>query len=257
MKVNFVLVALSVCFNMEHLSAQPKKNLKIIADTWCPINCSPGASEEGLFVDIARQLATQLNRTPLYNVDSWARSKKMIQAGQADVLVGSTKAETPDLVFGSKPWATVEFCFYTNPDSKFEYKDKESLRHLRVGTIQEYFYGAISDDLETAGKSKEHKLVIEALSGDGALERNLDKLLKGRLDAIAEAGPVMRFAMKTQPKYSKLRSAGCSPSIPHFGVFSSKNPDAKLWAKTVDEIIEKWESTGEMKSLRAKYGFTD
>ncbi len=234
---------------------QNKKSLKVVADTWCPINCESKDNPKGLFIEVAKELALRSERKLDYSTDSWARSKKLIEAGEADLILGTTKEETPSYVFTSEPWGEIKFCYYTDKKSTWSYRGKNDLKNLKVGIINEYYYGSLSEDLKEAEKLKNQGLVLDAINGDGALDRNVSKLLKGRIDVFAEAAPVI-FLMKTQQdEYKKLREAGCSTPLPHYGAFSPKNADSHSLANLANQIILDWKASGKWEKLKSEYGF--
>lgn len=232
-------------------AAAPQKEITIIADVWCPINCELLSANKGVMVDIATYVFEKAGYKVKYSVTPWSRAVEEVRAGRMMGLIGVTRAETPDFIYPEKELAQVKFCFYTRPDSTWTYTGDKSLDAVKVGLIADYNYGDASDHLN---KRLEDKNRVEVLFGDGALERNLTKLEQKRIDATVESSIVMNY-LSAKLKFSpgQFREAGCTPPLAHYIAFSPQIPESKEYAKILSNGIAELRKSGEMSKIEAKY----
>ena len=80
--------------------------------------------------------------------------------------------------------------FYVLKNSKWQYKNADSLKEITLGTILGYVYAG-----EIKFLTKNSKKVTPT-GGENGFERNYEKLLRNEIDATIEESTVAAFTMK-------------------------------------------------------------
>ena len=107
---------------------------------------------------------------------------------------------------------------------------------------------------------KANPKVIQAVTGDDALLRNLEKLRNKRLDAVVEDQAVLAYTINEKNWQSHYKDAGCERSVTPSGLhiaFSPKHPKAREYAKLLQDEVTAMRADGRLKALLAKYGVPD
>jgi len=99
---------------------------------------------------------------------------------------------------------------------------------------------------------------VQALGGDKPLERNIKKLVAGRVTVVIEASPVFMYYATKLGVQDKVRFAGTAvePQKAYIA-FSPKHPKSKEYAKMLSDGIDAMRKSGELKKILEKYGLKD
>ena len=240
-------------FITSFVSFTKAETLVIAADIWCPINCAPDGERPGIFVELAREIFAEAGITVDYRVMNWARTLYGVRRGELNAIIGAGIEDAPDFIFTTTPIAHSHICFYTLSDSTWQFSDIPSLTKVRVGVINDYSYDKELDTYIDQNRSNSKR--IQIVSGEKALERNLDKLRRGRLDTVLENRWVIQTMLRQQGMQGKLREAGCSKSnIPIYLAFSPALPSSAHYVVLLEQGLQRYRANGRLQELLNSYG---
>ncbi len=139
--IRFLALVLAAPFAAQ---AEAPKELKLVADVYCPYNCAAGAKPEGFLVDLTREVFEAKGFKVSYQVVPWTRALKMVREGQADIALGSPpeEAEPNGLIKGREPVGYATDCLYVRAENPLKYNNRaDDLNSLnKVGTVVDYQY---------------------------------------------------------------------------------------------------------------------
>ncbi|AYF87979.1 transporter substrate-binding domain-containing protein [Pseudomonas sp. JS3066] len=229
------------------------ETLVIAGDIWCPINCEPGSRKPGVFVELAQEIFGEAGIDVEYRLVNWARAVHDTRNGRLDALIGAGIQDAPDFVFTATPPGVSRMCFYVAPNSQWRYRGLESLANVRLGSINSYSYG---QELDTYIRIKrDDPARVQVVSGDQALEMNVEKVLLGRIDATIENAWVMDAWLAESGQQGKLVKAGCRlPDVPIFLAFSPALKGSARHAALFDTGLKRLRESGRMNALLQRYG---
>jgi polar amino acid transport system substrate-binding protein len=262
MKLIFYFCAFFYSFNlaaaenksMANSGAVPKV-IKVRADTWCPFNCDPGTEKEGIIIEIAKSALAKKGFTLEYQTMNWARAIEETRSGNFDAIAGASSGDAPDFIFPSEAQAGTNYEIYTLKDSKWTFKNEDSLKTAKLGVINGYTY----DDKFMELVNKKHPSIV-VVSGEVGLDQLVKMMDEKRIDALIEAPGVFknflalkgldfanyRFAGQAEKKYQKL-----------FIAFGPKLKENKELAKAVSDEVKALRKNGKLKTLLNKYQLKD
>jgi len=227
----------------------------IRADEWYPINGIPDSDKPGYMIEIAQMIMAEHGHTVEYRIMPWKRSVQQVRDGSFDCVVGAYKEDAPDFLFPDDAWGSIASSFYVKKGSDWLYKGMESIKSVKVGVIGGYAYSDTFDEyiLESKGSS-----MVQVINANNALEQNIKKMLKGRIDVVLESHLVMEAKLKTMGLSNEVAFAGelvaaedmyiaCSPA----------RSTSKEYTKYFSEGIRKLRSSGKLKQILDKYGLKD
>jgi polar amino acid transport system substrate-binding protein len=234
-------------------SARAEKVVTIGADAWCPVNCDPASDgAEGLGIELARRIFEPRGYTVRYVIMPWARALAEARRGGIDAAVGANAGDDPTLVYPQSGIASVTDDIYALPGRDIEFQGLESLKDLRLGVIRDYGYGEAT---RAFIRSQAGILdAVQEVSGDDALDRNIRKLLTGRIDALIESGIVMDYKILRSDLTGKIRKIGTVPQGQVYLGFSPALATSSHLARLFDRGMEDLRRSGELDALRARYG---
>ncbi|MDT4835486.1 Bacterial extracellular solute-binding protein [compost metagenome] len=231
------------------------ETLVIAGDIWCPINCEPGSERPGLFVELAREIFGEAGISVDYRLVNWARAIHDTRNGRVDALIGAGVQDAPDFVFTPTAPGVSRMCFYVSPDAKWRYQNLDSLARVRLGSINGYSYGQEIDAYIRIKRNDPAR--VQVVSGDQALEMNVEKVLLGRIDATIENAWVMDAHLAGSGQRDKLVQAGCrSPDVPIYLAFSPALASSTRHAALFEAGLKRMRETGRLNQLLQRYGLS-
>jgi len=238
-------------------SAQAE-TVTLVADSWCPYNCDKASEKPGFIIEIAQKAFARQNITVEYSQIPWTRAIEETRKGKHTAIVGASRNDAPDFIYPSISQGFMQNAFYVKKDNPWRFKDISSLGAISLGAITDYSY---SDEIDRYIKenAKNTKL-IQATSGDDALQTNVRKLLANRIGALLEDRYVMQYHLLEKKLQDKVDEAGLAPTSKQndlFIAFSPSNPKSRKYAEMVAEETKALRASGELKEIMAKYGVTD
>ena len=235
--------------------AEQPKVLTLVADTYCPYNCTAGAKSEGILVDLTRAVFEAKGYEIRYKVVPWTRALKMVKEGQADIALGSPPEEAVPhgLIKGSQPIGYGIDCVYVRADNPLKYNNRaDDLNSLKkVGTVADFqYYEQMAEWLQRP----ENKSKNFIARGETASETNLIHLSLGRLDGLMETSAVIDYLIMQKKLEGKVRIAGCHKPQAVFNLISPQRKDARQLAAELDSGILALEKDGKVQPILERYG---
>ncbi|MBC9249991.1 ABC transporter substrate-binding protein [Pseudomonas alcaligenes] len=229
------------------------ETLVIAGDIWCPINCEPGSARPGIFVELAQRIFAESGIRVEYQALNWARTLREVRSGTLNAAIGAGVADAPDFLFTATPVAQSRNCFFTRPDSTWQFSGVDSLPQVRLGVINDYSYG---DQLNAYIADKRSRSgPIQVASGDRALALNVSKLLHGRLDAVLENRWVMQSMLASSGQSGTLREAGCRETdAPIYLAFSPALDSSRRYVELFEQGLRRYRADGRLQALLKAYG---
>lgn len=227
------------------------ERITLVADAWCPYNCEPNAGKPGFMIEVARDIFRQHGIDVDYKILPWGRAIQMTREGKFDAIVGAYKTDAPDFIFPALPMAESQQTFYATQNSPWKYTSINSLKGLSLGTIKNYSYGDSIDNYIV-----EHPTEVQAVSGEDAVQKNINKLLAGRIQTFVEDRAVMNYYIANAPEKFSIKEAGHEDLYQVYIAFSPNpnKPNSARYAKILSEGLKDYKSSGKLKAVWAKYG---
>ena len=123
---------------------------------------------------------------------------------------------------------------------------------LRLGVINGYeYFGTVSNYIERHAGDRS---LVQYFSGDDALEKNLRKLVAGRLDIVAEGSSVINYAAKDLGIADQVVSTVTDDPVDVFIGFSPVLPNSQLYADQLTEGVLRLKESGGFDEIMHKYG---
>ena len=247
MRIFLVSVALSspVCF---------ADTISIRADSWFPINGEPESDKAGYMIDLAVKIFGDAGHTVDYRLAPWERAVADVRKGKYDCVVGAYKEDAPDFVYPEESWGLDESAFFVKQGEAWKYTGLASIAGVKLGLASGYAYGEDFDAYVKANNKGNYQFV----KGDNALEKNIKKLLGGRITATVESPLVMYASLKGMGIQGQIVEAGMlgEPSDMYIACSPAKKGSKDL-VSLVDEGTRRLRSSGELKTILDQYGLSD
>ncbi len=230
-------------------------HITLASDDWCPINCTPETEKPGYMVELARHIFEKAGHTVEYKMVPWERAIAESRKNKYSAIIGAYIGDAPDFVFPKNEQALIGNSFFASKESTWTYKDLSSLSKVKIGVIKGYDYG---EEMNLYIKENNKTAKVQVVAGETALELNIKKLLKGRIDAILESEFVFNYKVSQMGFKEKIKSAGqaVEPEKTYIA-FSPANPKSKEYAKILSDGMEQIRKSGELKKILNRYGLDD
>jgi polar amino acid transport system substrate-binding protein len=132
----------------------------------------------GLAVSVLRETLTPLGHHVRFALYPWVRAQKMVESGQADILIGPYKSAEREkrFVFSARPFYRDSIVFFRMRSRALQWNgESQQMLGWRIGVIRGWTYGEQFD-------SQREKLDLVTLD---RVENGLKMLKAGRLDVLA------------------------------------------------------------------------
>jgi polar amino acid transport system substrate-binding protein len=232
--------------------------LSFVLDPYCPYTCADRQSNEledppGFIVDIVRRVFEARAHTVRIEVRPWKRALHSVTIGEYLGLLGTTRYDSPDLIFPEQESGMIRGCLYVRADDPWQYTGSDSLAGRIVGGVQGVFYGQFQNYIIQHDGTD----AVQLLAGTDALPRNVKKLIAGRIDLLLENQPVMRHFLQKQGGAERVREAACVAEFMIYIAFSPQFPKAQEYARILSEGMDELRASGELQAILSQYGLTD
>lgn len=231
------------------------QRITLVTDEWCPFNCQPDSPQPGAMIEIARTIFAKQRIQVDYKILPWSEAIEAVRAGKYDGILGTSKSDAPDFIFPKYATAQMYVHFYTLPNKDWRYVNTESLKRIRLGVVRGYTYGEPLDSYIKDHTDDPKRLAIS--EGDDALATNIDLLLQGKIDALAEDQSVMSYklaAMNLANQLVVVGDLGHTEATNLFIAFSPAGLQSRRYAAMLDEAIGPMRQRGELKAIFDHYG---
>ncbi len=228
------------------------KEFILLADEWCPYNCTPKTFHEGFAVEVIREILKSKGHTLKYKIINWPRAIKEVLKGNAHGVIGASVGETPGLIFMERSIFKAKDIFIVpqnSPIRKFSEKEFTS-KDYTVAAVHGYSYNKIIDRF-IASKSK--KVILAR--GDQPLSVLVNLLKKKRVDVVIENASVWNYYLKKENmEKNTFREVGNISAQDIYIALSPVKKNSKLLLKILDDGLNEFEKTDHYKKLKSKYG---
>ncbi|MED5439950.1 MAG: transporter substrate-binding domain-containing protein [Pseudomonadota bacterium] len=235
--------------------------ISLRADIWPPYNATPGSDKPGYIAEIAIEIWNNQGHEVDYSTIPWERAITEARTGNIDCILGALPDEVPDFVFHSLPLGLDQSTFYTRSANHWTYHTPAQLDDIRLGVIGGYSYdqGVVDEHIASTIREDASGSRVQLMKGDNALEKNLQKLLSGRIDAIVGSATVVNYTVATLGMEGAVRPAGnigvadklyiaCSPATPE---------KSETYTRQLDEGIQRLRKSGRLTEILERYGLQD
>ncbi|MGM0449638.1 MAG: substrate-binding periplasmic protein [Pseudomonadota bacterium] len=233
-----------------------RPEIVIAADQWCPINCSPDSDQPGFMIEIAQAVFAEAGYQVDYQLMPWSRAVVSAREGSVDAIVGAFVGDAPDFVFPENEQGRIgPAALFTRSSSDWVYDGESSLDSVELGAILDYDYG---DPLNSYIASNASGYRVQVMTGHSPLEKNIEKLLMGRIDVVVEAEPVFLYKVEDLGVQDKVRHAGnATPRQNAYIAFSPERGSSREYARILSEGMETLRASGRLQRIMARYGLED
>ncbi|MFC3150569.1 substrate-binding periplasmic protein [Litoribrevibacter euphylliae] len=228
--------------------------ITIRSDVWFPMNGEPGSAQPGYMIELAQTILSKHGHTVDYRLMPWERALNEVRLGTEDCVVGAYKEDAPDFIFPEEHWGMDNSAFYIKKGGPWRYTGLDSLDTIKLGVIGGYAYG---DEFDEYVKQNKHDN-IQTVKGDNALEKNIKKVIAGRLTTFIDSPLVVAAKLKEMGMEGNIDEAGTlgDPS-PMYIACSPVKPNSKDYIKLIDDGTKALRASGELDAIMAKYGLKD
>jgi len=269
-KIGLLIWVACILFATENVGyCQP--SITILVEEDCPYSCR---SEEengrnGFVQDILKVIFERNGYKTDYKIVPWLRALDIFnaEAPGIDGMIGM-KVHPIDktiAVYPEEEIARYTHRFYARKDSdlidNWQYTGVESLLNLRIGCVEGWNYCDKEITKHLANGTDPH---VQALSGDAVHERNLKKLLAGRIDLwvanINNAEYLISEKRKAGSKnIAKIIGFWDLPVTNEVNVYPVflKHGNGNQYASIFTKGIRILRKSGELKAIMARYGLSD
>ncbi len=233
-----------------------RPGIVVVADQWCPINCIPGSERPGFMIEIAREVFAGIGYEVDYQLMPWSRAIVSARKGRVHAIVGAYRGDAPDFVFPDNEQGRIgPAALFTRAESDWVYTGPESLESIQLGAILDYDYG---ERLNSYIEANAAGYGVQVMTGHSPLEKNIEKLLMGRIDVVVEAEPVFVYEAGEIGVRDRVRYAGeaAAPENAYIA-FSPVVDGSEEYARVLSEGMETLRASGALERILARYGLED
>lgn len=230
-------------------------DIALCADVWCPYNCDPASGRPGFAVDIAREVFAASGLRVTYQVVNWARCIEDARSGRYTGIIGAIRGDAPDFIFPALPIGMSSDGFAVRRGDDFQFAGEQSFDGRVLGVTRSYsFDGAVGAYLVAHGNDVSR---VAFVSGNGALTKNLAKLLTGRVDVVLDDENVLRNTIADLGLEDKVVLRQETSATPVFIAFSPADSRSKALARTLDLGIARLRASRRLADILAAYHVLD
>jgi polar amino acid transport system substrate-binding protein len=211
-------------------------------DGWPPFS-GPGA--KGLAEDIITAAFSAVGYKVKYISVPFARAEYLTLKGKkTDGFFTTIKNSVYEnkTIFPKTPIAMNEDSFFSLKERDIPYKDLQSLKGLKVGTVNEYPY---SDEFENANFFKKDVAPSS--------KSNIRKLVGKRIDVLIEDKLVMSQLLKEMKLQDKIKCIGVQAVNPLYISFAINRPIIRTYVEKFDEGMGIIKSNGTYQKILERY----
>lgn len=225
--------------------------IELRADLWFPVNGEPRAARPGFGIEILNAVWAPAGYQINYRLMPWRRSLDLVNTGKADCVIGAYLTDAPDMLYPLEPLAFDGIELYMLADRQLDYRTPDSLLGYRVGVIGGYSYGAEFDAWLTRHADSPD---VDVMHGPDALEKNIRKLLSGRLDVLVESPLVMQAKLEAMNLEEEVHRVGSVTEAMPIFVACGAGRGAREWLRLHDEGLRGLRENGRLDQIYRRYG---
>ena len=220
---------------------------------WCPYTCSTDANVDGFVVDIVREVYRRNGYALNFSAMNYDRALLYTHHGENMLIAPVYPGEVKGLIMPKLPITKNKLCFYTMPNSEWQYQGLSSLDGVTLGVISGYAYGALIDDYIQTYRQDPKR--VDKNYGESITKQMVRKLSAKRFDVFIEDQNLILFFLKQNPKHS-LREASCLAPTQGYLAISPHVQYAQHLAALFDQTFPQLERDGTLNHIMEKYGLS-
>lgn len=230
--------------------------ITLVADDWCPYNCSPASDHPGYVIELAKEIFEKAGYQLKYEYVPWARVVQGIEEGTYDGAVGAARGDIPSAVFPDEEQGSVLNSLFVRKGETWQYTGLDSFKKIRLGVIGGYYY---SDEINAYLDANANSSTIDVARGEDAVAQCLKKLLENDIDVYIEDPNVAYYtANQIGLDKEKLALAGTiGDPLSIYIAFSAKKTEAKHWAEILSNGMKELRANGRLAEIMQRYGMKD
>lgn len=224
--------------------------IQLVTDSYIPYSFEENGVIKGIAVDVYKELFQRIGFQVNLKVVPWTRVLEMAKDGETDGIFIAFYVEERALYleYSKEPLVYETSYIYTRKGSPVIFNgDIHSLEPYQIGAIQDYYMGDSFEQAEKAGLLKVDRIA--------ELSVNIQKLLDGKIDAMADYEYSTMYYLKQMDVSDKIvqQPAPLTPPTPMYLAFSKKRlPDPDL-IRRIDEELVKMKSDGSYQRIMDNY----
>lgn len=231
------------------------ETLTLLADPWCPYNCSINSDLPGIGIEVATSIFNEQGIAVDYIERDWQQAIDQVRSAQYPALMSAYRSDVPDFIFPKQAYAFSQMCFFNRRSDDWRYSGLNSLRDATLGAIVGYSYGRNIDRYIAENSSSSS---IKLFRGVGALDLMLTDLTEGAIDVLLEDRLVFGYRATELALDSGFQRVGCQPQANLYIAFSPAKPQqSQRYAEIFSRGIDAMRKSGELQSIYRKYGLID
>ena len=255
LKLGFIAIISSLLFQNQLIQSQ---TIHLEGDVWAPYVMDPSSGKNGFIVDIAKTVFERAGYSFHFKVVPWTRTLIDVENGSADGAIGIyfTQAYEKKFIVPDEEIGLSINKLFVLAGNTWTYKNQHSLDTMVLGTITDYDYGELNEYISSLHRS--HSPFLQVQSGNEALEKNIKKLVNGRISVLIEDDLVLNYFARVLKVEKNIVEAGIAKPFNKVGIaFSTKNAKSVEYAKILSTGIQNIRKTGELKIILDKYHVKD
>ncbi|MBF0595669.1 MAG: transporter substrate-binding domain-containing protein [Candidatus Omnitrophica bacterium] len=232
------------------------ETITVAADPWMPYTGEAGASRLGYCVDVVKAIYEPAGYTVEYQTFPWSRDVADVAANRIDAIIGASRMDCPTCLFPDSAIGMVQNSAYVAKGDTWKYAGVSSLAGRRLGVVEGYSY----DDGPLDAYIKDTDVpAVRKSSGTDALQKNIDRLVSGRLDVVVENDRVMKNALDDfgWPEDSVTLAGTVNEEQKIFLAFAPDKVTTVKLMRVWTDGIRQLRSTGKLKEIMARYHLAD
>lgn len=223
----------------------------IVADEWCPYNCTPNTSHPGFIVEAVDTIFKQAGHELVYQLLPWKRAVEDTRKGKYNGLIGFGR-KVDGFINTEMPFGLSEEVFFVRSDSDWRYNTIDDLRTPGViGYPNGYRYTPDIDQYLA------HSSNVSIVSGTQPLEQLIKLIMTHRIDTFPENRMVAEYYMSHHRLKDMLKIAGSFHKTQLYVSFSEKSANFERNAQLLSEGIIDLRKSGRLAEILLKYGIND
>ena len=245
---------LLVLFSLLAFGTEKPKVTVVYMEGFEPSSWEEDGVPMGIQVDIVDYCLKQLGINPIHKFYPWARAQKLVETGEADLMVTvANNARFEYAIFGKETTHITEINLFI-PKVNFELKEKAKnfkiLEDLKPYKLIDY----IGNGWQMDYMKKEHGFNVELVP---KMEQIPQTLLAGRYDMVMAASPIMNriiYNLKLTNKFEEIDTDFPNTEVETIFMVSKKSPWVeKGLIKALDTELIKMKKSGKWKEILEKY----
>ena len=232
------------------------ETITIVADEWPPFNAEPNSGAEGYMVDVARAAFEPRGISVVYRTVPWKRAITDTRNGVYTGVIGASRTDAEGFVFPAEELARNYLAFYVKRGIPWRFQGLESIQKITLGVIGGYDYRVWLNTYIDANRRNPDR--VQVMTGDMPLERNLKKLLTGRIDVVVDTEAAIRWVAKRMGVLDEIEVAGYGDEPAYcYIAFSPSLPESRTYAEILSEGIAELRANGGLREILDRYGVGD